>query len=65
MFGLGGFDFETIFGASELAVPFQCSRVCDAHGGPIDTMTCDGPYACNRVVHHAVVVPRHRSQRLR
>jgi hypothetical protein len=47
--GLGGFDFETIFGASEQAVPFQCSRVCDAQGGPIDTMTCDGPYACNRM----------------
>ena len=47
--GLGGFDFETIFGASELEVPFQCSRVCDARGGPIDTMTCDGPYACNRM----------------
>jgi len=47
--GLGGFDFETIFGASELAVPFQCSRLCDSQGGPIDTMTCDGPYACNRM----------------
>ena len=47
--GLGGFDFETIFGAGELAVPFQCSRVCDAQGGPIDTMTCDGPHACNRM----------------
>ena len=47
--GLGGFDFETIFAASELEVPFQCSRVCDAQGGPIDTMTCDGPFACNRM----------------
>jgi len=49
--GLGGFDFETIFGGSENEVDFQCSRVCDAQGadgGTVDTMTCDGPFACNR-----------------
>jgi len=31
-------------------VPFQCSRVCDAQGGPFDTMTCDRPHACNRML---------------
>ena len=48
--GLGGFDFEAIFGGNENEVDFQCSRVCDAQGadtGSVDTMTGDGPFACN------------------
>ena len=50
--GLGGFDFGTVFGRSEDEVAFQCSRVCDSQGpdlGTVDTMTCDGPFACNRM----------------
>jgi len=54
--GLGGYDFETVFGADENRLDFACSRVCDSRSqnaageyGTSDTMHCDGPFACNRM----------------
>ena len=54
--GLGGYDFETVFGADETRLDFACSRVCDSRSqnsageyGTNDTMHCDGPFACNRM----------------
>ena len=54
--GLGGYDFESVFGADETKLDFACSRVCDSRSqnaagdyGTNDTMHCEGPFACNRM----------------
>jgi len=47
--GMGGFDFQTVFGADENHTDFQCSRACDGRAGfmPSDYDSGEGKYALN------------------
>lgn len=47
--GLGGFNFQEIFGSTQdgvSSVDFICSAVCDGQQH-YDSMQCNGPYGCN------------------
>ena len=47
--GLGGFNFQEVFGAPQegcTSVDFICSAVCDGKMD-YDSTQCSGPYACN------------------
>lgn len=44
--GFGFYDFESVFRAREVDLDFRCSAICDG-SHTVDTVTCDGPYACN------------------